>query len=64
MILYVYYLYMCPYKCKGESPQIGHPPDPDELLALSGYSVSGKEFVCMTASVAAKTPHLEDLSDL
>jgi hypothetical protein len=31
-----------------DSPHIGHPPDPDNSVAVRTLSISGKEFQCMT----------------
>jgi hypothetical protein len=48
-----------------DSSQIGHLPEPDELLALRICSLSRKGvWLYDSASVAAITPHFEDLSDV
>jgi hypothetical protein len=39
-----------------DSPQIGHPPDPDNTLALRTCSVSGKEFGRITARPSPQQP--------
>jgi hypothetical protein len=48
-----------------ESPQVGHPPDPDNFVALR-ILFRNKKGVSLydSASVAAETRHFEDLPDL
>jgi hypothetical protein len=47
------------------SPQIGHPPDSDKLLAFEDFFCIRKGvWLYDSASVAAITRHFEDLSDL
>jgi hypothetical protein len=48
-----------------DSPQLGQPPDPDKPLTLRTYSCIRKRgWLYDSASVAAKTRHLQNLSDL
>jgi hypothetical protein len=39
-----------------DSPQIGHPPDPEKPVALRTCSVSGKDFGCMAARPSPQKP--------
>jgi hypothetical protein len=39
-----------------DKPRIGHPPSPHKPVVLRTCSVSGKEFVCMTARPSPRYP--------